>query len=328
MNNFLNKRCLFVFSDPGGAKAILALVKQLEQSGLDHYNIISDRAYDFFEDFGLHIEKINAETSLNLFISDHKPDCIITATSYTSQIELNAIAIGTRSGIKTYSFIDHWTGFKKRFSINNEQIYPDEIWVIDSTANDIAIEEGLPASKLRVVGNPYYEFLKNWKPLISKSELLKKIGVSLNSHSDSKIVLLVPEPLSNVGGIEKYGIDEYSFINMVSDSLKKHNNLVVLVKPHPNQDFNRLKETLNQHMTNPNIQLHIIKEVNMNSLLFYSDVVMGMFSNALIEASIFKKMIVRNLIGLKVKDPLAELNVGEVAFSVSQLDFLINRALK
>ena len=51
----LSGRVLFVFSDPGGAKPCLALIK--EYPGLD-FKVYSDRYYSFYKDFGIEVNKV------------------------------------------------------------------------------------------------------------------------------------------------------------------------------------------------------------------------------------------------------------------------------
>ncbi len=46
----------FVFSDPGGAKAVLALVDSLRVQ-LTTYKIISDREYNFYHDFSVIVNR-------------------------------------------------------------------------------------------------------------------------------------------------------------------------------------------------------------------------------------------------------------------------------
>ena len=52
INYLKNNRGLFIFSDPGGAKPLLAFI---ENHKLKDYKVISDRVYDFFLDFGINV---------------------------------------------------------------------------------------------------------------------------------------------------------------------------------------------------------------------------------------------------------------------------------
>ena len=84
--NKLNGKGLFVFSDPGGAKPLLALVT-LIKNNLNDYRIISDRKYDFYDEFGLNVHVPNILSDFDNF----KPDFLFTGTSYTSKLELKYI---------------------------------------------------------------------------------------------------------------------------------------------------------------------------------------------------------------------------------------------
>ena len=101
INYLKNKRGLFVFSDPGGAKPILALVYL---NRIKNCKLISDRHYDFFSDFNLNVEAYELEKEYSI-INEYKPDYIFTATSYTSNIELKFISM-SRTNINTSINID------------------------------------------------------------------------------------------------------------------------------------------------------------------------------------------------------------------------------
>ena len=77
---------LFVFSDPGGAKPILALLTIIKKN-LDDFIIISDRKYDFYNEFELNVQLPDIASDFENF----KPDFLFTGTSYTSKLELKYI---------------------------------------------------------------------------------------------------------------------------------------------------------------------------------------------------------------------------------------------
>src|SRR5215471_14868261 len=98
----LQRRGLFVFSDPAGAKAVLALAKQKEPF-LDDYKLISDREYMFVKEFKLRVPvtKERAEELIHSF----KPSFVFTSTSYTSKLELNYLRAAKQAGVMRYSFV-------------------------------------------------------------------------------------------------------------------------------------------------------------------------------------------------------------------------------
>ena len=52
------------------------------------------------------------------------------------------------------SFVDHWTGIRKRFRFNEEEIFPNIIYLIDEEAKRIAIEEGINKNLIVIKEKP------------------------------------------------------------------------------------------------------------------------------------------------------------------------------
>ena len=112
--NIFEDRILFIFSDPGGAKPILAFI---DDNKLQNYKVISDRVYSFYDDFGVpvHPYKGNVKEEIDIF----KPTLIFTGTSYTSTIEKEFISCGKYNHISTLSYVDHWTNISDRFKLQD-----------------------------------------------------------------------------------------------------------------------------------------------------------------------------------------------------------------
>lgn len=290
--NKLQGKGLFVFSDPAGAKAVLAQAYFLQKENLlSDFRIISDRRYNFYEDFKL--EVLTYKENEELLLKSFKPDFVFTGTSYTSKIELKFIKQALSQNIFTIAFIDHWTNFRSRFVWNEEIIYPDEIWVIDEEAKKLALEEGLDAKIIQVKGNPYYNFLRNWKPDIQRETFLENLGFS----KYTRYILYVPEPLSQVGGIEKFGFDEFEVLEQIISELSEEYFLdsknFLLIKLHPNQNKDIFIQRLRQ--ISSSLQIQILEDANINLLMLYADEVVGLFSNALIEGKLIGAKVIRLL---------------------------------
>ncbi len=288
----LQGKGIFVFSDPAGAKAVLAQAYFLQKENLlSDFKIISDRKYDFFADFGLEVLPYSEEEE-NELVKNFFPNFIFTGTSYTSKIELKFIEQATKHDILSVAFIDHWTNFRNRFLWDEKFVLPNEIWVIDEKAKNLAIQDSLPAEKLQIVGNPYYDFLKIWKPDIPKEVLLRSIDLPENAS----YILYVPEPLSQVGGIEKFGFDEYEVLHQIIAELSEKFSVTLqgflLVKPHPNHQLGKFEEIIAKA---PQNILLLDSKTPINLLMFYADCVVGLFSNALIEGKLIGAKVIRLL---------------------------------
>jgi len=63
---------------------------------------------------------------------------IITGTGWESCLEHDARKLAREQGIHSIAVIDHWTNYAERFVRNGEQVLPDEIWVSDTYAKQLA----------------------------------------------------------------------------------------------------------------------------------------------------------------------------------------------
>jgi hypothetical protein len=312
VNYLKKKRGLFVFSDPGGAKPLLAFIKN---HGLKDFKVISDRKYDFFLDFGINVINFKNE-NIEKIIKDFNPDYILSGTSYTSKIELRFINQAKKLNVDTYSYIDHYTNYKERFILDNQYVFPKNIILTDKIAEKIAIKTKLSDhSNLLVINNFYHDFLRNWTPKTLRKTFLNNCQIK----SDEKIIVFAPDPLSNINGKKKYLFDENDIWNDLADVLRKINSdkLIVIVKFHPNQNKKTLMKTIKFNKIK---NIFFFDQVNSIELLYHCDIVVGMFSNILIEASIFNKVIIRHLPIKNFRDPLSDLKNTLVSRNKKKLD--------
>jgi len=310
-------RGLFVFSDPGGAKPILTLADEYSET-LTAIIAVSDRVYPFFKDFSTKIDIPDLTSN----IYDFKPDFVFTGTSYTSDFEIRYIKEAKKIGIPVYSFVDHWTNILKRFTNEKEIILPDIIFVLDDRAKEIAIQEGIVKEILQVLPNPYHTFLRKWTPNCTKEYFLKENKI----QSTDLLITFAPDPLSNAGGIEKFGTDEIiiakKFIKAIL-KVKSQKNITVIFKPHPNQNIEYVLP-LFKHF---GLNVICLIDVDTRLLLFYSDIIVGIFSNILIEAQILGKDVIRFLEKSNM-DPLEQLNIGKICKSDYQFINSLQKSIK
>jgi hypothetical protein len=308
-------RRLIVFSDPGGAKPCLSLAKKWRES--DEILVCSDRQYAFFETFEIPVRYCRGEDAHAIF-DEFRPDSLFTGTSYTSRIEMDFVREAAKRGIPSASFVDHYTGFDVRFESGEERILPDEIHVLDDKAVALAREAGLPGGRIRITGNPYYEFLRSWQSQLSKEEVFQQLGIPV---SETKTILFAPDPLSNAGGAEKFGTDEVAILALFLEALGEIGKPIqLLIIVHPNQSLDYLKTGLKNLPRN--VELHLVpseKDALLNDLIQHANLVAGMFSSLLIEAELLGAKTFRILGGITIPDPLAGQSAGAVLTERSQV---------
>ena len=308
--NKLKGKGLFVFSDPGGAKPLLALVTLIKKN-LNDFRIISDRKYDFYDEFGLNVHVPNILSDFDNF----KPDFLFTGTSYTSKLELKYIEKSKNNKVVSYSFVDHYSNISLRFLNDDKICMPDFVLLLDNIAKKIAIAEGLQKKRIKVFKNPYHEYLKLWKPKLSREDLTK-----IHNINTKKMITFALDPLSNAGGIEKFGNDEVNILKTSLDSIEKLmlKDTTIIIKLHPNQDISLISPLIKHKK-----EILLIKNIDTKLLIYYSDLIIGIFSNFLLEASILEKNIIRVIKDLK-EDPLSNNNIGIVCKNSFELDKALN----
>ena len=308
-------RRLIVFSDPGGAKPCLSLAKKWRES--DELLVCSDRRYGFFETFDIPVRQCRGEDA-NAIFQEFQPDSLYSGTSYTSRIELDFLRESAMRGIPSASFVDHYTGFDVRFGTVEARILPNEIHVLDEKAAAVAREAGLPESRIRITGNPYHGFLRNWQSQLTKEEVFQQLGIPL---SDATTIIFTPDPLSNAGGAEKFGTDEVAILVLFLEALGETGKPIqLLIKAHPNQSMDYLKTGLKNLPRN--VEVHLVpseKDALLNDLIQHADLVAGMFSSLLIEAELLGAKTLRILSGITIPDPLAGQSAGAVLTERNQI---------
>ena len=299
-------KIFFVFSDVAGANAILSIVDNLVKKGKvqqKDFFIFSDINRKYFLNYKINIVQNEFETIENL-VDKFKPQYLFSATSFHNY-EHNWRKYFVKNSIPCSAFIDHWVYYKRRFTFDNETVYPNTIYVINKIAKIEALKEGLPLNSIKVIGNPYYSKVKEFKPKINRKSFFKSIGIKNNK----KLITFVSENIKtdipkDKNGKSILGFDEYdSLINMFNalKEVSRTNNEILdfnyIIKIHPISDSNKFDSILNCFKMFNNI--YVIKKVNPLLLNFYSDYICGMFSNMLIEALLMQKKVCRIQINQK-----------------------------
>lgn len=292
-----NRRVLAAFSDPAGAKAVLAYLN-LYRVFSKSITVISDREYSFYQEFGF---EVLPEKRLSFADWLSNCDVLITGTSYPARLELGLIDEAIKVGVPTISLVDHWINIAARYEMQGCRILPDVIGLVDEHAKKLAESEGLPTDRLHVIGNPHHEYLNNWKPTISKNNLLSSLGLDIKKP----FFLYVPEPISRFGLKVKYGFDEIDGLNLLRQARREVAGMEfsIIVKAHPNQDHQIFIDNLAENNDPDTIYL---TDGDINTLCVHAQAVIGFFSNALIEATILGATVIRPLMLLQKNtlDPL------------------------
>ncbi len=331
IESFENKRILFAFSDPAGAKSLLAFC-ELYGKLFSAFKILSNRLYPFYVDFRSEVTIVtDVNVEIENIINDFQPNVIFTATSYPAVIELACLRIAkTKQNIRTFSFVDHWTNFKIRFEHEDTLVLPDHIFVIDEVAKSKANQEGLPESIITIFGNPYYVYLNQWTPAISRNDFENILGKSF------KYILFVPEPLSEFKLEEKYGFDEFRVLSFLVKSIltlqhkKVIESLTLVFKCHPNHKWDEVMSKLTTLFTKDQLSNIVVlteSNISLNTLIYFSEAVVGIFSNSLVESTFLGKKTAQVITFLKNSslNPLMHVKGLTIIETESQMNKFLNK---
>lgn len=311
MNYNLSGKGIFVFSDPAGANTVFAIVDQLLKEGKipnEDFLVFTNPIGVYSHTYDTMVSRIDFSIDfVRVVINKFEPDYLFSATSLNDfEHQWRKFAQGNK--LKSIGFIDHWTNYTERFSFNGEVVFADEIWVINEIAKKEAINAGIPENLIVVSGNPYYEKVSQFKPEISKRSFFD----IYNLNPDKKTILFISDDIrdsfpKDEEGICILGFDEYTVLQEILESFAELDEQIhfekyqFVIKLHPRskaQKFDKLLKTYHSK----NLETFVLEKCEPLTINYYSDYVLGMFSNMVIEAWLMRKKMLRVQIGQRRED--------------------------
>lgn len=167
-------------------------------------------------------------------------ELLVTGTGWGSDIEHNARSLANSRGIRSVAVIDHWVNYAERFVRHGEIVWPDEFWVTDDYAMEIA-KHAFPGQPVFKVPNRYLE---------SQMRVIKQAG-----EASTPELLYVLEPIRSDWGRGLQGefqALDYFVRNMARLGLSPDTE--IRLRPHPSDAPGKYNDWIADHVT-LNIQL-------------------------------------------------------------------------
>ena len=208
---------------------------------------------------------------------------LISGTGWASSFEHNARVLACERKIKTIAVIDHWTNYRERFFRAGKEMLPDEVWVVDEYALELA-KKKLPGVKVVCHGNDY---IKLQVQEIEKFSNNKK--ESLNTH-----VLFLMEPIRQKWGISNIPGEMQSFEYFINNMalLGVEKDAKIIIKPHPSDDHRKYESWITKYRE---LCIEIDSSSSLAQLIARSDVVVGMQTYAMVVAVAVGKKVVSSM---------------------------------
>ena len=202
---------------------------------------------------------------------------VITGTGWQTDIEHEARILAKNMDIYSIACLDHWVNYEERFNRYNEIILPDEIWVFDKHALDLA-----------------RNFFPDINILLEKNYYIHNMLQSAKNYTAPQIpeILYLTEPIKDNWGRgtdgELQALD-YFLENIGKLGLPTKYNLVLRL--HPSENSNKYLSLLQSK--NVKFRLDISTEVAES--ISRSLWVVGCQTFALVLALQFKKTVYSSL---------------------------------
>ena len=127
----LPKRTAVVCNDAGAANVIIELLLQTGRT--DWRPFMQGPALNIWMEA---FPEIRVFDSLSECLNE--ANVLISGTGWSTDLEHVARKKASHNGIRTIAMIDHWVNYPERFTRENNTVYPDEIWVSDDYAFELA----------------------------------------------------------------------------------------------------------------------------------------------------------------------------------------------
>lgn len=141
---------------------------------------------------------------------------LVTGTGWATDIEHEARRRARELGIHSIAVIDHWTNYRARFERAGELVLPDEIWVSDRHALDLA-RAAFPGLPVRQQPNAY----------------LAGLAAAIAPCPQAPHLLYVLEPIRDAWGTAD---GEFAALDYFAAQLRRNDpgpDAVIRLRPHP-----------------------------------------------------------------------------------------------
>ena len=268
-----------------------------EQQHCSHIGASKSKVILYMQYMGLpkrFLVEITSDTNepVDSLLSKNKYDKIVTGTGWMTDIEKKAIRYAMKNNIFCISAIDHWVNYKERFILEGKSYYPNEIWVGDEYAFNIAKE--IFDGSIKVVQK---DCPLQWN--------VDKVLASKNGNKQSNYlkkdmrILLAMEPIRKQWMNQKTNYaPEIESLIWFQDNLEKilkeldiKGSISIRLRPHPSEKSEKYKEFIKEWEKFSRPKLKISETKNIFDDIYQSDVVLGCETQALVIALMMKKQV-------------------------------------
>lgn len=292
------KRVLLCGTDAGGLKNLIPIVETLLRKRIE-FHLLTESRFHYLVDF---LPKEMVSFTGNPFgvdQSEHllhrlKPNLIITGTTRFQSPDRIITSLGKQLKSTTVAVQDEWYNYRMRFENEDGELQylPDYIAVMDEVAYQEAVDEGIPSDLLRITGSPVLTKLYN--TVLDFQQNPPPMPVILEEYKKSKIITFISEEFitdyssseaddeRKLGPFQGYN-EEMVLMDIIDILQRLQGEYLLIDKLHPSSAKQENVESAR------NKKVIHVRRTDLLSLLWHSDIVIGMKSMALLEAALMGK---------------------------------------
>lgn len=213
------------------------------------------------------------------------PQCntLISGTGWASTLEHDARKLAKQVGCRAIAVIDHWTNYRARFVRDGEEVLPDEIWVTDEYAKELA-EIEFPGIQVVQLQNAY----------------LEKLVAEVREHEHARTVspteniLYVLEPIRQAwGSSEQPGeFQALDFFVKNLEALRLGGIPAIKLRPHPSDAAGKYEQWIESQKR---LKISLDGSLTLAESIAWSDVVVGCHTYAMVVALAAGKRVISSI---------------------------------
>lgn len=213
-------------------------------------------------------------------------DLILTGSGWATDLEKRALQLARARGVRSATYLDHWTEYRRRFELNSQHVLPTEIWAGDRHALELA-KRLFPEVPVRLEPNRYFEdmvhsierFQRGPRPAESSPRILyvcEPVSVAAEAHTGDRLA---------------YGYDEHQALRGFLELLRDGDQRVgaVRVRLHPSEPPGKYEAVIGAHV--PPLPIETSTESSLARDCAWADWVVGCDSMAMVIALLAGKRV-------------------------------------
>jgi len=245
-----------IAGDPGGAQAVMAVVRELRGQQEEVITAGYNAAADIFAPADHVFEEAATFDDALYLLEQERPAVLLCGTSVNGRDDEKTFINAARQlGVPSLAVLDFWSNYAARFTTRPPDgpfdALPDVIAVMDESAAEDLRGIGIDAKFIHVTGQPAFDRLHTETPPAAKLAALRaQIGCPPERH----LILFASQPCSEIATKAGYAVlpyDEREIVEIFCAELKAHaaaDELFLWIRPHPRETPGKFAQHASRHV--------------------------------------------------------------------------------